>query len=81
MHIRAELTDLIVYWVTLEDQIQLVWNLLELAKAKDDPDTKNEIIDAVLNVLDTGNVGGNIEEELNEDAVWLAPPQLTLFDV
>jgi hypothetical protein len=79
-HIRAEIADLVVYWVTLEDQIQEVFNLLELALTKETAEAKDLLIEAVLNILDSGNIQGEAEEELNEDTVYLHTPQLTLWD-
>lgn len=63
-HIVAEVLDLVVYVLTLRSQLQTATRILD--QARDRRSLSVEEL-AVLNLLQTGNIEGELEEELEPD--------------
>ena len=58
-----EIVDLVVYVAVLQEQVDLVLRLLEMAYKLDSPHDKRYVM-AAIDVLVTGNMQGKVEDEL-----------------
>jgi RecJ-like exonuclease len=64
-HLVAEAVDLNVYLMTHIEQIQIVRELLRKALNKNHAESIKSVVQEALNMLETGNLDGVEEEELN----------------
>ena len=74
-----EIVDLVVYVAVLQEQVDLVLRLLEMAYKLDSPHDKRYVM-AAIDVLVTGNMQGKVEDELTGEPEAVMYTDITRTD-